>query len=321
MSSTAKSYQLIRGRLESDATIIAVGGGKGGIGKSFVTSGIAIFLSQLGHETILVDLDLGSANLHTALGEGLPAHGINEFLADPNMSLMDVATKTAFPNLKLISGCTEHLGVADINEFQRSRLLSSIFRLKAPFVVLDLSAGTHNSTLDFFLTATHKVVVFTPEPTSIENAYRFLKAAVYRKIRRFENQLHLTDVVEDLMARREQIGIRSPADLLKEVVRRDTQNGPHLLHLMSQLNLDIILNQTRTLKDVDLGPSLQGVCTKYFGLPFSYLGHLEYDNAVWQAQRKRRHLIVEYPHSRVYVQLMNIARRLATAHAKQAMVG
>jgi len=319
-TSHGNAYQFVRGQVDPEATIIAIGGGKGGIGKSFVSSSLGIFLANMGHETYIVDLDLGGANLHTTLGEGAARIGINEFLADSSLTLPDIAVPTAFPNLKLISGASEQMDVADINDFQRTRLMSSLFKLKTKFIVLDLSAGTHHTTLDFFLMATHKMVVFTPEPSSIENAYRFLKSAFYRKIRRYEAQLELTSVVNDLMAHREKLNLKSPADLLKHILSRDPENGMKLQQMLSELNFEILLNQVRTLKDVDLGPSIQGVCTKYFGIPFSYLGHVEYDNAVWQALRKRRHLLYEYPHSRVYAQMMNITRRLAAAQPRRAVV-
>lgn len=270
----------------------------------------------MGHETYLVDLDLGGANLHTTLGEGMPKIGVNEFLTDTSLDLKDVAINTSFPNMKLIAGSSDLLDVADVNDFQRSRLMSAIYGLKTKFIVLDLSAGSHNTTLDFFLMANHKLVVFTPEPSSIENAYRFIKAAFYRKIRRYENQLHLTGLVAELMNQKNELGLRAPSDLLRAIVARDPENGKQLQYLMSQMGFDIVLNQVRALKDAELGPSIQGVCTKYFGLPFNYLGHVEHDNAVWQALRKRRHLLLEYPHSRVYAQMMAISRRLAAPAKK-----
>lgn len=317
---TQNAYQFVRGQVSPESTIIAVGGGKGGIGKSFVSSSIAIFLANQGHETYLVDLDLGGANLHTTLGEGLPRVGINEFVTDSSLALTDIAVKTAYPHLKLISGSSDQVDVADINDFQKTRLMSSLFNLKSKYIVLDLSAGTHHTTLDFFLLASHKVVVFTPEPSSIENAYRFLKGAFYRKIRRYESQLQLNSLITELMTNRESLGLRSPADLLKAISARQPETGMKLQKMMADLNFEIILNQARTLKDADLGPSIQGVCTKYFGIPFNYLGHVEHDNAVWQALRKRSHLLHEYPHSKVYAQMMAITRRLAAAQNPKAMV-
>ena len=111
------------------------------------------------------------------------------------------------------------------------------------------------------------------------------------------------------MSKREELGLKSPADLLKAISTRAPDAGMKLQRMMNELNFEVVLNQARTLKDVELGPSIQGVCTKYFGMPFNYLGHVEHDNAVWQALRKRRHLIYEYPHSKVYAQMMSITRR------------
>jgi flagellar biosynthesis protein FlhG len=179
-------FSPLRGRIEPGSTIIAVGGGKGGVGKSFISSSIAIFLAQLGYETTAVDLDLGGANLHTSLGLPLVNRGINEFIVDPDTEFSSLLQPTHWPKLKIVSGSSEILDIANVDENQRSRIMSAIFRHKCDFTVLDLSAGTHHSTLDFFLMAKHKVVVFTPEPSSIENAYRFLKASFFRKLRRYE---------------------------------------------------------------------------------------------------------------------------------------
>lgn len=70
----------IRGRAQANSTIIAVGGGKGGVGKSFVSTNIAIFLANMGFSTTLMDLDLGAPNVHTSLGEPLPAKKLSRFL-------------------------------------------------------------------------------------------------------------------------------------------------------------------------------------------------------------------------------------------------
>ncbi|NJL25093.1 MAG: MinD/ParA family protein [Calothrix sp. SM1_5_4] len=147
---TQADFSQMRGRIEPGSTIIAVGGGKGGVGKSFVSSSLSIFLAQLGYNTVAIDLDLGGANLHTALGLPLTHRGINEFILDPSLQLSDLLQDTHWPKLKLISGSSEQFDVANIDELQRSRVMSAIFRHKTDFTVLDLSAGTHNSTLDFF---------------------------------------------------------------------------------------------------------------------------------------------------------------------------
>jgi flagellar biosynthesis protein FlhG len=211
----------------------------------------------------------------------------------------------------LISGSSEALDTANVDEAQRSRLMSLIFRNKCDFTILDLSAGTHLSTLDFFLMAAHKVVVFTPEPSSIENAYRFLKASFFRKLRRYEYQLQLKAQIDDLLGNRISHGIKSPADLMRILVKQEPVLGLKLKNLLGDMGFEIVLNQARTRQEVDIGYSLQSVCNKYFGFPCEFLGGLEYDNAVWQSLRQKHHLLMANRQTHLYAQLMAMARKIA----------
>ena len=304
-------FSPLRGRVEPGSTIIAVGGGKGGVGKSFISSSIAIFLAQLGYETTAIDLDLGGANLHTSLGLPLSNKGINEFILDPQANLSDLTQATHWPKLKLISGSSEATDVANIDEIQRSRIMSAIYRHKCDFTILDLSAGSHHATLDFFLMARHKLVVFTPEPSSIENAYRFLKAGFFRKLRRYEHQLQLKPQIDELLSNRETHGIKNPSDLMRVLIEREPVMGTKLKNIMSDLGFKIVLNQARTRQETELGFALQSVCNKYFGFPCDFLGGLEYDNAVWQSLRQKHHLLMANRQSHLYAQLMGIARKIA----------
>ena len=318
--SNVQDFTYLRGQVDPLATIIAVGGGKGGIGKSFVSSSIALFLSHMGFETTLVDLDLGAANLHTSLGVGIPNIGINEFLDNKELTLDDVTTKTNFPRLSLIAGSTENYNVTALSNEQKTRVMSAFYKLNTKFIVLDLSAGTHDTTIDFFLCANRRIIVMTPEPSSIENAYRFMKASFYRRLKRFEFQLHLEELIDGVMSNKSQWGIRSPADLLRVVCEQDPTNGERLRRHMEQMQFELLLNQSRSFKDTELGPQVKSVCQKYFGVPCDLIGQLDYDNAVWQSLRKKKPLLIEYPHSRLYAQLLSISRRLTNAHSKKVAV-
>ncbi|MGE4130662.1 MAG: MinD/ParA family protein [Bdellovibrionales bacterium] len=310
----------LRGRVEPGSTIIAVGGGKGGVGKSFVSSSLSIFLAHLGYDTLAIDLDLGGANLHTSLGAPLSNVGINEFILNPDLEFSDLIQPTSWPKLKLISGSSDVVDIANIDELQRSRVMSAIFRHKADFTILDLSAGTHHSTVDFFLMAQHKVTVITPDPSSIENAYRFLKAAFFRKLRRYEHQLQLKSQIDELLNNKAQHGIKNPSDLIRVLVDREPVLGLKLRNILGALNYEIVLNQARTRQEMELGYSLQSVCNKYFGFPCDFLGSLEYDNAVWQSLRQRNHLLQANRQSHLYGQLMGMARKLVKSHQLKAVV-
>lgn len=310
----------VRGSEQANSILVAVGGGKGGVGKSFVSSNIGIFLANMGFNTVVVDLDLGAPNVHTCLGEAPPKVNFHDFLQGKIQNLGEAAVSTRFPKLRLLTGANDHQELANISVFEQSRLMSALFHLDADFTILDLSAGTHTSTLDFFLMAHRHIVTLTPDPTSIENAYRFMKASFFRYIKRFEQQLSLDKVIAQIMSHPEEHGIKTPADLIGKVLQVDPSKGLELKKAMNRLSFEMIINQTRGQKDVQLGQSIEAIARRYFGLGVNQLGHIAYDNAVWDALRKRRPVLLEYPHSALYSQLLSIARDLASPHLKKAVI-
>ena len=163
--------------------IWAIGGGKGGIGKTLLTSNLALFLSWLNKKVVVIDMDLGGANLHTSLGVDNPQKTLGDLLYNRVSSANDLVQPTKFRNLSLISGAQDPTSIANMPHVQKSRLARKFKEIEADYILLDLGAGTTLNTLDFFLLADRKIIVVTPEPTSIENAYRFIKASFYRMLR------------------------------------------------------------------------------------------------------------------------------------------
>lgn len=300
--------------------IWAIGGGKGGIGKSFISSSLAICLARMGKPVTLVDLDLGSANLHTCLGTKPPELSLSDFLSNRVPDLSDVSSTTEIANLSFISGFNDALNIADLDRVAKDRLIHALRGLQTQYVILDLGAGTSENTLDFFLAADQKIVAVTPEPTSIENAYRFIKTSFYRKLRTAESELGIQALIEQAMDARNQHGIRSPADLLRFIADSNPEAGLRLSAKISDFHIQLLLNQVRTSQDIELGHSMKSVCRKYFGIEANYLGYVDHDNAVWQSLRKRRPLVVEYPYSAIVGQFLSISKNLLNPHSLRAVI-
>jgi flagellar biosynthesis protein FlhG len=301
-------------------SVWAVGGGKGGIGKSFISSSLAICLARLGKSVILVDLDLGSANLHTCLGAKTPQQTLSDFVSGKTTDLTHVMVDTEIPGLRLISGLNDSLDIANISTDAKNKIISRLRSLPASYVILDLGAGTSEHTLDFFLAADQKIVAVSPEPTSIENAYRFMKSSYFRILKNAEAELGIQDLLATAMDSRAQHGIRSPSDLLKFLIQSNPEVGKQLQERINDLKVQLLINQVRTRQDIDLGHSMKSVSFKYFGIHASYLGHIDHDNAVWQSLRKRRPMVVEYPYSAVVGQFLNITKNLLNPHSLKAVV-
>lgn len=301
----------------SQRQIWAVGGGKGGVGKSLISSSLAYTVSRLGHPVIAIDLDLGGANLHTVLGLNPPKKCISDFLNDPNMTLMDCVTDTPFPNLKIIGGAKDDLNVTQLSDEKKFRLIHEIQYITGHFVILDLGAGINQYTLDFFNIANNGIVTALPEPTSIENAYRFLKAAYYHRLHQNPKFESIRPLIEAAMTPNNQFRIQSPTDLLNEVAFRDAELAQELKIAIKEFKPKLIVNQTRSQTDIDVGFSMKSVAKKYFGIDFDYLGYLEYEPNVWQSVRRMRPILAEFPNSRIALHMERIANYLL----KQARTG
>jgi flagellar biosynthesis protein FlhG len=301
----------------SQRQILAVGGGKGGVGKSLISSCIAYTIARLGQPVIAIDLDLGGANLHTVLGLTPPKKCISDFLNNPSISLLDCVVETPFPNLKIVGGAKDDLNITQLSEEKKYRLIHEIQYITGHYVILDLGAGINQYTLDFFNIADTGIVTVLPEPTSIENAYRFLKAAYYQRMYQNPAFASIHPLIEAAMTPNNNLGIHSPTDLLNEVAFRDRELGLALKNSIKDFKPKLIVNQTRSQTDIDVGFSMKSVAKKYFGIDFDYLGYLEYEPNVWQSVRRMRPILAEFPNSRIALHMERISNYLL----KQARTG
>lgn len=289
--------------------IWAIGGGKGGVGKSLVTANLSICLALMGHKVAAIDLDLGGANLHTCLGVPIPEKTLSDYLSKKVRSLTDLLTPTAINNLFIISGAQDDLGIANLKQMHKAKLLSQFNELPVDYVLLDLGAGTTFNTIDFFISADQGIITTLPEPTSIENSYRFIKTVYHRKLKIAEELLEIGPLIDQAMnAKLSQNS--TPADLISRVIEINPAIGHKLRSEINQLQPKLIINQVRTQSDIDIGFSMKLISKKYFGINLDYVGYLDYDATVWQSVKKRKPLLMEFPNSALVNNFDRIIHRL-----------
>jgi len=289
--------------------IWAIGGGKGGVGKSLVTANVSICLALMGYRVVTVDLDLGGANLHTCLGVPIPDKTLSDYLSKKVRTLKELITPTPIKNLSIISGAQDDVGIANLKQMQKAKILSRLGELDADFILLDLGAGTTYNTLDFFISADQGILTALPEPTSIENTYRFIKSVYHRKLKMVEDLLEVGPLIDQAMnAKLSQNS--TPADLISRVIEINPEMGQKLKREIEKLSPKLIINQARTQADIDIGFSMKIICRKYFGIDLDYVGYLDYDATVWQSVKKRKPLLMEYPNSSLVNNFDRIVHRL-----------
>lgn len=289
--------------------IIAVGGGKGGIGKSLVSSNLGVALASRGQRVLLVDADLGGANLHTCLGVNQPTATLSDFLLRPKSRLEDVIVPTGVPNLSLIAGALDVLDAANIKYAHKQRLLRSLQSQSVDYLILDLGAGSSFNTLDFFIIADHGILVILPEPTSVENAYRFVKAAFFRRLQQVESEYGIERLVERALSTREGAN-RTPMELVQHVRQQSPALAAKLEKELASFRVKLVLNQARSDGDAKVGAAVVSAWKKFFGLEMDDFGAIRYDDEAWRAVRKRRPIVLEKPESPSALGLQGLADRL-----------
>ena len=263
--------------------IVAVGGGKGGVGKSTVSLLLAFWFARKGKKTILVDADLGGANLHTFMGIKNPPRTLNDFVTRRYDALEEICLDTELENLRLISGASDILSLANIHLAQKAKLIQNLTRLEADYVIVDLGAGTSYNVLDFFLVADKKVVVLIPQPISIQNAYAFIRNTVYRRLSQLVSQdPSLQSLIKTAMDTNNELKVRTVSELLQIVEDlKGTEAMKTLQKEIQSIQPFVITNMVRANHDRGAGRVIQRVAEKYLMIQSTDLGSIFYDQKLY----------------------------------------
>jgi len=275
----------------------AVGGGKGGTGKSLVTANLGLTLARMGHRVCLLDADLGTANLHTFLGLEAPQRTLSDFLERKVERIEDLIVATENSNLALISGARDVIEVANLKFVQKVKLFRHIRNLDFDFVLIDLGSGTSFNVVDFFLIADFGIFVASPEPTAVENTYRFIKSFYHRLLSRSIKNHNLKQMVTDALKGRRGRPIQNPVELLDAIEAEKPEIGLKVKQEISSFRLKLIVNQVRTASDFKVGRYMRSACLKYFGLQMDFVGSIVFDDKVWQSIRMRRPFVTQHPNT------------------------
>lgn len=158
---------------------IAVTSGKGGVGKTNFSINLAHALIAAGKDVLLMDVDLGMANADILLGTVPPYH-LGHFLRGEK-DILQIIHRTQH-KLKLIAGGSGFVELGNLSADKLQPVVRNLKRLEeeADYLILDTGAGLGDSVMEFVLAADQVVVVTTPEPTALADAYTMIKAMYYR---------------------------------------------------------------------------------------------------------------------------------------------
>ena len=283
----------------------AVAGGKGGTGKTVITCNLGVGLAILGYKVILIDGDLGGADLHLSFGMPVPKINLNDFLSGRVSSLNDVLLPTPSANLSIICGGSELIGLANLPYQTKLKLKRHINQLDADFILVDLGAGTAYNTLDFFIMSNEGIIICNPEPQAKIDAYSFVKNAVYR---RFLQAFAQNTVLKDLILRFGNTGRRALKiqDLIGLIEKHAPEYGEQAQQLASTFRPKFIMNKVRRKSQLEGARRFISLVREYLSVEIDYVGHIENDERVVDACERMRPFLLEYPTYKASMSIYNI---------------
>ncbi|QDK39465.1 P-loop NTPase [Bdellovibrio sp. NC01] len=305
------------GDSSSPAKVWVVASGKGGVGKTFVSSSLGITLSKLGHSVVVVDLDLSGANIHTTLGVN-PSHMNIRHFFEGVKTLQEIVIPTQFANLSYVQGFWDSWTPIDFNSVQIANLIPEMKSLRADYVIVDLGAGALEPHLDLFKSADEKFLVTSPEPTSIEKTYRFIEAYVCHSLKQNATPDAYGQMISTLRSHRQRT-LAKPFSF-RSYLKEQEGFQYDFFETMSSNPVRLIVNSARSQTNMDLGHSIKSVCNKYYDLGLDYVAGIEFDNAVWQSVKGREHVLVAQPFTALAGQFLATCKQLIDPEELRAVV-
>ena len=290
--------------------------GKGGVGKTFVSSSLAISLTKLGHSVVVVDLDPTGANVHTSLGQNPAPVSLRHWL-EGQKSLQEIVTPTNLPRLSFVQGLWDLWSPANISTEQLKKLVPELKSLRAEYVIVDLGPGAVEAHLELFRAADERILITSPEPTSIEKTYRFLEAHICWTLKDTARQDVFNNLLSTLRDHRNS-KMKKPFSFREYLKQNDGFSVDHF-EAIGEKPIRLIVNTSRSQANNDLGYSIRSVCCKYYDLRLDYIGAIDFDNSVWQSIRNREPVLIAQPFTPLAGQFVSICKHLIAPNELRAV--
>ena len=278
--------------------IIPVGGGKGGIGKSVISTNLAVGIALSGQKVVLMDGDFGASNLHALLGISHPLYGFQDLFTNdkaPDSLLIE----TGISNLKFISSAGDNPGSANIDSERVKKIISFIKKIDADTVILDLGPGTSFNVLDFFNISSKGIIMSSPETTSVMKTFSFIRSALFRRLsKKLKNLSALQKLVDYSKLSKNDLETYTLATLRENIKKVDETQIKKLDEIVNEFKPAIIINRVRNKKDLLAGNNLINLAKKYLEVELNYIGYIVESDGVRESTEEMVPFLIKNPQSK-----------------------
>lgn len=296
---------------KSRQRIWAIGGGKGGVGKSLIATNLSIILAELGNTVVAIDLDFGNANMHSGFGIKYPGKTIMDFLNGKVKDLNEILLDTSIYNLKFISGAGGIIGSANPFHTQKLKLMRYMEKLQADHIVLDLGAGTSYNIIDFFLSATDRIVIATPESPSIQSVFNFIRICIFRKLYSLINSKNKAwNIIEKAKVPTPFGKIVKMKNMLDELEQLEPDSIEQFRVFQRTFKPNLILNMIMRSEETKLGLGMKEVINRYLDIDLDYVGSISFDSIIRKSLIREVPYIINAPKARPSNELYSIVPKI-----------
>ena len=289
--------------------IYAVASGKGGVGKTVLTASLGVGLATMGSQVILVDADFGGANLHTCMGILKPDYSFDDFFSHRRQPLTDFLLDTPVRNLRMISGSCGSLGLANLKYPQKQRLMRALRTLEADHLIIDLGAGSDFNVIDLFLLADEHLLVVSNEPTSVQEAFGFIRVCVWRGLKRALRKFpEALDIIIREQIHRPGRAQLTVADIAMKIRALSSQAYEITASFLKSFQPRIILNKVQTRAELDEGSAIVTAAAELLSIAVDCLGYISYDPLVSEAVKNFKPFLLLDSRSRASQDLAALIR-------------
>ena len=299
--------------------IVSVGGGKGGVGKSLVAANLGVALAREGARVVIVDADLGAPNQHTLFGISRPGATLQALLDRRIGTLEEARIETGVDGLTLVPGASAVVGSANIGAARKGKLLRHVRELDAEVVVVDVGAGVGFSALDLFDVADLRLAVTSPQLTSVQNCYAFLKGAVFRELRRVAAGSEEASAIDEGPEAAEPT--RTVASLVERVRGRDPALAASLDGCLASFGARLVGNQVFEPQERNVLYATSRIVRDFLGVDAPVLGVLRASRRIHDSVGAGRPFVLEDPAAEASTTLREVARAVLGEDVRRLRAG
>lgn len=275
-----------------NTSVYIVISGKGGSGKTFITANLGAALAAHGKRVLLFDSNLTSPNLHTLFRKRTLAEGISHSrFADDFIESIQVE-QTDIANLLIVPG-NQPAMVLNINRFYKADIIKAMNAFDTDIVLMDMPSSCREGLPHMPVSSAKFIYILEPHPFAIESFYNFIKHTLVERIGGIFKAADSS--IRESIFGFSHSGMKDMFDIIDNIRAKYPDNAEEIKEFLNAFRPYLIMNKSQSLDDRQIASTISYLCKRQFSFDAEFLGSVDYDDVIMQANKKRQLVVSELP--------------------------